>query len=521
VFRPPFIFIFLPVLVFLAGWLGYLLRLKIAQKKLASAEELSDRILKNARSEAKTTLREARVEAKDEALRLRQEAEKKGDERLAELRRIEKWLGKKELQLDKQESELEDRSGELKNRNQDLEKRNEALSVQEERLSTAIEQQTVILEELGGLSAIDAKRLLLDNLRGEVEHEAARMVKELRDEATARADDEARRIITGAIQRMAGDHVSEVTVSVIPLPNDEMKGRVIGREGRNIRAFEMSTGVDVVVDDTPEAIILSSFDPVRREIARQVMEKLVHDGRIHPARIEDLVTKTDKKMKGVLRETGEQAALDAGVPRLHPEIINLLGRLRYRTSFGQNVLQHSLEVSYFCGMIAEELGLNAKLARRAGLLHDIGKAIDHEVEGTHAQIGADHARRYKEKPNVVNAIEAHHGIVEPTTAEAVLVMAADALSAARPGARRETLDLYLKRLRNLEEIANTQSGVKRSFAIQAGREIRIIVDPGKINDLGADEMAHAVARQVENDMEYPGKIKVTVIREHRSTNFAT
>lgn len=505
----------------IAAFIGWQLRRLVSSRQLKSAEKLADDIVKNAKAEGKTIVREAKVEAKDEALRIKQEAEKQADQHRSELQRIEKWLTSKEATLDKRSIELDERHEDLKGQQKKLEDREAALKAQEDRAERIIEEQTRTLEELSGMSAAEAKRLLFDNLRAEVEHESARLIKEIRDEALAKAEDEARRIITDSVQRLAADQVSEVTVSVVQLPNDEMKGRIIGREGRNIRAFEMATGIDVVVDDTPEAVILSGFDPIKREIARQTMEKLVLDGRIHPGRIEDVVAKTQAKMKTTLREAGEQAALDTGIQGLHPEVVNLLGRLHYRTSFGQNVLQHSKEVSYLAGMMAADLGLDERLARRAGLLHDLGKAVDHEVEGTHAQIGADLARRYGEKPRVVNALECHHGRVEPTTPEAVLVMAADALSAARPGARRETLDLYIKRLTSLEEIANSFSGVERSFAIQAGREIRIIVDPGEMDDVGADEMSHAVARRIEKEMEYPGKIRVTVIREHRATSYAS
>jgi ribonucrease Y len=503
------------------GFLGWQLRRWFSARRLNSAEKLAESIIKNARLEAKSLQREAKLEAKDEALRIKQEAERQAQQHRNELQRIEKWLGSKEATLDKRSDELDERHEELKNRSKKIEDRENTLVQQEKQAAQLIEEQTKTLETLSGMSAVEAKRLLFDNLRAEVEHESSRIIKEMRDEAVARAEDEARKIITNAVQRLAADQVSEVTVSVVQLPSDEMKGRIIGREGRNIRAFEMATGVDVVVDDTPEAVILSAFDPIKREVARQTMEKLVLDGRIHPGRIEDVVTKTQAKMKTTLREAGEQAALDTGIQGLHPEVVNLLGRLRYRTSFGQNVLQHSKEVSYLAGMIATDLGLDERLARRAGLLHDLGKAVDHEVEGTHAQIGADLARRYGEKPLVVNAIECHHGKVEPATPEAVLVMASDALSAARPGARRETLDLYIKRLTKLEEIANSFSGVDRSFAIQAGREIRIIVDPGELADTEADEMSLAVARRIEKEMEYPGKIRVTVIREHRATSYAS
>jgi len=521
IFSPPYLYISLAVVLVLGAGLGYWLRRIFAKRRLASAEETAEKLLANARNEAKSIVREAKLEARDEASAIKLQFEKQADERRGELQRIEKWLSSKEGQLEKRESELDERLEEVKARGKKLEELETTLVVREEHLVKLIDEQTRLLEHLSGITAEEAKAMLLENLRAEVEHESVRLLKEMREEAQARAEDEARKIITNAVQRIASDQVSEITVSVVQLPSDEMKGRVIGREGRNIRAFEMATGVDVVVDDTPEAVILSGFDPVKREIARQTMEKLIQDGRIHPGRIEDIVAKVSAKMKTTLREAGEQAALDTHVQGLHTEIIALLGRLRYRTSFGQNVLQHSLEVSYLAGMMAAELGLDEKLARRAGLLHDIGKSVDHEVEGTHAQIGADLTRRFNEKPPVVNAVEAHHDAVEADTPEAVLVMAADALSAARPGARRETLDLYIKRLTKLEEIADSFPGVERSYAIQAGREIRIIVNPENSDDLKADEISHLVARRVEKEMEYPGKIKVTVIREHRATDYAS
>lgn len=521
ILSPPFVYITLAVTLVLGLGLGYWLRRIFSNRKLASAEEHAERIVQTAKSEAKSIVKEAKLEAKDEALTIRQQVEKQAEETRGELKRIEKWLSSKESQLEKREADLDERLDEVKARGKKLEDLETSLAVQEEHLVKLIDEQTRLLEHLSGITAEAAKELLLENLRADVEHESARLLKEMREEALARAEDEARKIITNAVQRIASDQVSEITVSVVQLPSDEMKGRIIGREGRNIRAFEMATGVDVVVDDTPEAVVLSAFDPIKREIARQTMERLIQDGRIHPGRIEDIVGKVSQKMKATLRETGEQVVLDAHVQGLHPELINLLGRLRYRTSFGQNVLQHSVEVSHLCGMMAAELGLDESFARRAGLLHDIGKAVDHEVEGTHAQIGADLARRYNEKPLVVNAVEAHHDAVEVASAEAVLVTASDALSAARPGARRETLDLYIKRLTKLEEIANSFPGVERSFAIQAGREIRIIVDPEDLDDLRAAEISHLVARRIEKEMEYPGKIKVTVIRERRTIDYAS
>jgi len=410
---------------------------------------------------------------------------------------------------------------------ENLEQRDEALAKKQKEIQKSLEEvqqlykkQVEELERLSGLSSEDAKQLLLNNIEKQIRHEAAMMIKDIETKAKEEAERKAKEVIASAIQKCSADHVAETTVSVVPLPNDEMKGRIIGREGRNIRTLETLTGIDLIIDDTPEAVILSGFDPIRREVARVALEKLIVDGRIHPARIEEMVDKAKKEVDNYIKEQGEQATFDTGVHGLHPEIIKLLGRLRFRTSYGQNVLKHSIEVAHLAASMAAELGADVKTAKRAGLLHDIGKAVDHEVEGPHVQIGADLAKKYKESADIVHAISAHHGDIEATTVEAVLVQAADAISAARPGARRETLESYIKRLEKIEEIANSFDGVEKSFAIQAGREVRIMVKPEDVSDSEIVYIARDIVKKIEDELEYPGQIKVNVIRETRAIEYA-
>ena len=497
-----------------AGLLGgYYYRRNIAEAKTAKAEEAVKRMLEDAQKRAEEIKKEKVLEAKEEVIRIRNESEKENRERRNELQRAERRLLQREETLDKKIDGVEQREKQLNKRQADVEELEASISELHER-------QLKELETISGLSMDAAKEILLENVERDARHEAAILVRDIEAKAKEEADKRARNIVSLAIQRCAADHVAETTVSVVALPNDEMKGRIIGREGRNIRALETATGVELIIDDTPEAVILSGFDPVRREVARIPLEKLILDGRIHPARIEEMVEKARREVDNQIREAGEAAVLEVGVHGLHHELVRLLGRLRYRTSYGQNVLKHSIEVAHLAGIMAAELGANVALAKRAGLLHDIGKAIDHEVEGPHVQIGADVAKKFRENNQVVHAIMAHHGDVDPQTVEAVLVQAADAISAARPGARRETLESYIKRLEKLEEIANSFEGVDTSFAIQAGREVRIIVKPEVVNDADTVIMAKEVAKRIEAELEYPGQIKVNVIRETRTVDYA-
>lgn len=497
----------------MSSGLGYWLRKKTAEAKITSAEEAAKKIIVDAERSSESKKKEALVEAKEEIHKLRSELDRETKERRSELQRIERRLIQKEENLDRKVDSLEKKEEILSRKETEVDK-------SQERINELYTKQLTELERLSGLTSEEARNLLLDNAREEIKHETAIMIKELEQQAKEEADKKARNIISLAIQRCAADHVAETTVSVVALPNDEMKGRIIGREGRNIRTLETLTGIDLIIDDTPEAVILSGFDPIRREVARIALEKLITDGRIHPARIEEMVEKAQKEVEQRIKEAGEQATFETGVHGLHPEIIKLLGRLKYRTSYGQNVLKHSIEVAHLAGVMAAELGVDIMLAKRAGLLHDLGKAVNHEMEGSHVELGMSLAKKYRESAEVINAIGAHHGDEEPTTVQAVLVAAADAISAARPGARRESLESYLKRLTRLEEIAESFEGVEKSFAIQAGREIRIMVKPDKIDDLQSIRLSRDIVKRIENDLEYPGQIKVTVIRETRAVDYA-
>ena len=493
--------------------IGYIYRKNVGEKAIGSAEQKAKNLILDAENKSETMKKEAILEAKEEAHRLRSDAERDAKERRAEIQRSERRLIQKEEALDRKISNIEKKEESITQKEQNL------VNKQKE-LDGFINKQMEELERISGYTAEEAKAILLSNMEKEIRHDASIMIKEIESKAKEEADKKAKYIITGAIQRCAADHVAESTVSVVNLPNDEMKGRIIGREGRNIRTIETLTGVDLIIDDTPEAVILSGFDPVRREIARIALEKLIVDGRIHPARIEEMVEKAEKEVNAIIKEEGEQATFEVGIHNLHPELVKLLGRLRFRTSYGQNVLKHSVEVAHLAGLMAGELGLDVKLAKRAGLLHDIGKALDHEVEGTHVDIGIDVLRKYKESEAVINGMAAHHGDYEAKSMEAVLIAAADALSAARPGARRETLDAYIKRLEKLEEIANTTNGVEKSFAIQAGREIRIIAKPEDVNDEGIVFLAREISKKIEAELDYPGQIKVNVVRETRAIDYA-
>lgn len=501
--------------VFLAVGLavGYAYRKNIAEKKIGRAEETVVKLIEDAQKKAEAIRKETILEAKEEVHRLRNEFDKETKERRNEQAKLERRLLQREETLDKKNDAAEQKE-------QQLERKMKEVSKTKEEISRLRDQQIEQLERIADLTSEQAKGLLLEKVESEARHDVAVMLRDIETKAKDEAEKKARNILSLAIQRCAADHVAEATISVVALPNDEMKGRIIGREGRNIRALETATGIDLIIDDTPEAVILSGFDPVRREVARVALEKLIIDGRIHPARIEEMVNKAKKEVDNQIREAGEAAVFDVGIHSLHPELVKLLGRLRYRTSYGQNVLKHSLEVAHLASIMAEEIGANAKLAKRAGLLHDIGKAVDHEMEGSHAQLGADLAAKYKENADVVNAIAAHHQDVEAKTVEAVLVQAADAVSAARPGARRESLDNYVKRLEALEEIANSFSGVEKSYAVQAGREVRIIVKPEDVDEVGTTLMARDIVKKIEKDLDYPGQIKVNVIRETRAVDYA-
>ena len=500
--------------------IGYLLRKYTARSKVKHAEVKSKLIVEDAKKEADSRRREAQLEAKDLLLKMRSDFENETKERRQELLQLEKRLVQREENLDRKLDLMDKKEKDLFSRAQRLQNRENGLLDKEKELVMLIQDEKERLQKVSGMTVDEAKRILMRRLENDVNQESAYMIKRLEDEAKEKADKEARKIIGLAIQKCAADHTVETTISVVNLPNDEMKGRIIGREGRNIRALEMATGIDVIIDDTPEAVILSGFDMVRREIARRSLSRLIEDGRIHPARIEEVVNKVKKEMEANIREEGEKAVFDVGLHGIHPELIKLLGRLRYRTSYGQNVLQHAKEVAYLMGVMAGELKLDFALAKRIGLLHDIGKAVSHEVEGSHAKIGADIARKFNEPEVIAHAIEAHHQDIEARTLLAALVQAADAISATRPGARRESLEKYVMRLEKLEAIADSFKGVDRAFAIQAGREVRIMVKPEVINDAQASVLARDIKKKVEEGLEYPGQIKVMVIRETRSIEFA-
>jgi len=511
---PIIVTIIIAIVALVLGLLiGYIYRKNVGEKTIGSAEQKARNLILDAENKSETIKKEITLEAKEEAHRMRSDVEREVRERRAEIQRSERRLVQKEESIDRKLENIEKREESITRHERDLEEK-------KEEAEAYVAKQIEELEKISGYTAEEAKALLFDEIEKDVKHEASVMIKDVEAKAKEEADRKAKEIITGAIQRCAADHVAESTVSVVALPNDEMKGRIIGREGRNIRAIETLTGVDLIIDDTPEAVIISGFDPVRREVARLALEKLIVDGRIHPARIEEMVEKAEKEVNATIKEEGEQATFECGIHNLHPELVKLLGRLKYRTSYGQNVLNHSIEVSHLAGLMAGELGLDVKLAKRAGLLHDIGKALDHEYEGTHVDIGIQVLKKYKESDAVINGMAAHHGDYEPKSMEAVLIAAADALSAARPGARRETLDVYIKRLEKLEEIANTTPGVERSFAIQAGREIRIIAKPDETTDADIVMLARDISKKIESELEYPGQIKVNVVRETRAVDYA-
>jgi ribonuclease Y len=512
------------ILIAVAGGIGYfvgnLLRKRYSDSLMARAEELADKIVEDAKRQAENSAKEATLQAKDVVYQAKADFERESKEMRADLVALEKRLQQKDEHLENKMNLFDQRDAELVKKEQAVVTREQSLTAKEQKIGELHEQARQKLEEVSGMTASEAKQILMDNMIDEAKFDVAKRIRVIEEEARETADKKSKEILALAIQRYAGEYVAERTVSVVALPSDEMKGRIIGREGRNIRALEAATGIDLIIDDTPEAVILSGFNPVRREIAKLSLEKLIADGRIHPGRIEEVVAKATEEVEQAIKEAGEQAAFDLGVHGIHPEILKLIGRLRYRTSYSQNVYQHSLEVAFICGIMAAELGINVKQAKRAGLLHDLGKAVDHEVEGSHAVIGADIARKYGESPKIIHAIMAHHEDEKPATVLAVLVQAADALSGARPGARREMMETYVKRLEDLERIATSFGGVTNSFAIQAGREIRVMVSSEEVSDERTLILAKDIAKKIEADMTYPGQIKVHVIRETRAVDYA-
>ncbi len=511
---PVFIVILVGLIALILGLLiGYIYRKNVGERTIGSAEQKAKNLILDAEKKSESIKKEIVLEAKEDANRIRSSLDREVKDRRNELSRSERRLQQKEESLDRKIENIEKKESNIVKKQESLEKKNQEVD-------SFIEKQIQELEKISGYTRDEAKEILLSELEKDIRHDAAIMIRNIESEAKEEADKKAKYIITGAIQRCAADHVAESTVSVVSLPNDDMKGRIIGREGRNIIALETLTGVDLIIDDTPEAVIISAFDPVRREIARVALEKLILDGRIHPSKIEEMVEKATKEVNQIMKEEGEEATFEVGIHNLHPELVRLLGRLKYRTSYGQNVLKHSIEVAHLAGLMAGELGLDVKLAKRAGLLHDIGKALDHEYEGTHVDIGIDILRKYKETQAVINGMAAHHGDYEPQSMEAVLIAAADALSAARPGARRETLEVYIKRLQQLESLAVTTHGVEKAFAIQAGREVRIIAKPDQIRDDEVALLAREISKKIESELEYPGQIKVNVLRETRAIEYA-
>ena len=492
---------------------GYIIRKTIGEKAIGGAEQTAKNLILDAENKAETIKKEIALKAKEDALKYKDEAEKEIKSRRSELSKSENRLNQKEEAIDKKLENIE-------RKEQSITAKEQNITRKQKELDELHSKQVAELEKISGYTRDEAKEILLKQVESEIRVEASQLIRDIESEAKDEADKKAKEIIVGAIQRCAADHVAESTVSVVNLPNEEMKGRIIGREGRNIRAIENATGIELIIDDTPEAVILSGFDPVRREVARIALEKLIVDGRIHPARIEETVKKAEKEVNASIKEAGEQTLYDTGIHNLHPELVKLLGRLKYRTSYGQNVLKHSEEVSHLAGLMAGELGMDTRLAKRAGLLHDIGKAIDHDKEGTHVDLGIEVLKKYKENQAVIDAMAAHHGDYEAKSLEAVLIAAADALSAARPGARRETLETYVKRLQQLEEIANNIKGVDKSFAIQAGREIRVIAQPDKVTDAEMPMLAREIAKKVEEELDYPGQIKVNIVRETRAVDYA-